>query len=137
MAKYSNAFLYGELGSTSRAFLKYFCTCESFPSWSATCPATWYSIRAFVAFPAFSYSSALAMWKSIPSFTDASGFSRRVRLRASWSSLLPPHSSSSMVSGSCSCILSVSFFGSSFFLRKKPRSVMGFSMFDVVKRVAA
>ena len=129
MAKYSNAFLYGESGSISRAFLKYFCTSGSFPSCSATCPATWYSIRAFVVFPAFSYSSALAAWRSIPSFTVVSGFSRRVRVSASWSSLLPPHSSSRKVFGSA---CRASFFFSSGFFRKKLGGVMGFFMFDVV-----
>ena len=119
----------------SRAFLKYFCICGSFPSCSATCPVIWYSTRAFVVFPAFSYSSALAAWKSIPSFIVVSGFSSRVRVNASWSPLLPPHSSSSMVGASASGALFVSFFFSSGFLRKKLGGVMGVFMFDVVKSV--
>ncbi len=58
LLRYSNAFVCGEFGSISAAFLKYFCIWGSFPSCSAICPATWYSIRAFVVWLAFSYSSA-------------------------------------------------------------------------------
>ena len=132
--------MYGELGSISAAFLKYFCICGSFPSWSAICPATWYSIRAFVVFWAFSYSSAFCMWVSIPSLTMESGFSRRARLIASRSSLLPPHSSSSRVLGSAFGAACVSFLVSvvSFcFLLKNPSSGMGFFMFDWDKNVTA
>ena len=118
--------MYGESGSSSAAFLKYFCTWGSFPSWSAICPASWYSIRAFVVLCSFSYCSAFSMCGSIPSFTVVSGLSRSVRLSASWSSLLFLHSWSSRVWVSVLDFACVSFLVSVFsFLLKSPSGVMG------------
>lgn len=140
LLRYSKAFLYGESGSISAAFLKYFCACGSFPSWSAICPATWYSIRAFVVFWLFSYSSAFWAWDSMPSSMIDSGFSRSARLSASRSSLSFLHSSSRRFLGSAVSVSCVSFLVSVVpfsFLLKNPSSGMGVFMFDWDKNVTA
>ena len=78
-------------------------------------------------FWSFSNCWAFSRCWSIPSWAVISGFRRRLRLRASWSSLLLPHRSASRSFFSGGVVVGFSFFFSVVFVsffRKRPSGVM-------------